>query len=109
VEGERADADTPVGYRACALIALSGAMTEAVRMSHQLVGIEHMLAGILISPSPEVASLFAENGVDLDEVLSDLRKNMQETQNQTVERMAGPPRAWQFESCWRASHRSLLR
>ena len=29
--------------------------------------------------------------------------------NQTVERMAGPPRAWQFESCWTASHRSPLR
>ena len=68
--------DDPVQYRACALTALSGAFKEAVARSHQLVGVEHMLAGILASGCPEVADLFAQKGVSLDNALSDLRRNM---------------------------------
>jgi Clp amino terminal domain, pathogenicity island component len=68
--------NNPVQYRGCALTALSGAMSESVRAAHQLVGVEHMLVGILISPSTDVSSLFAEKGINLAEVLSAVRKNM---------------------------------
>jgi hypothetical protein len=73
---DRIPDDTPVQYRSCALTALSRATAEAVSRSNQLVGIEHMLVGILMSPSPEVSSLFAEKGVSVEEILADLRKNM---------------------------------
>jgi hypothetical protein len=74
--GDPVHDNTPVQYRACALTALSGAMTEAVSGAHQLVGIEHMLAGILKAPSPEVVRLFAEKDTTVEEVLSELRDNM---------------------------------
>lgn len=73
---EKLTTDTPVQYKRCALKALSGALTEALGMSHQLVGVEHMLAGILVSPSPEISNLFAEKGINLGEALSELRKNI---------------------------------
>jgi hypothetical protein len=75
-QGDSIADDTPVQYKPCGLTALSGAITEAVKTSHQLVGVEHMLAGILASPCPEVAELFAQKGVSVDETLSDLRRNM---------------------------------
>ena len=75
-QGDNIADDTPVQYRPCGLTGLSEAITEAVRTSHQLVGVEHMLAGILASPCPEVAALFTQRGVSVDETLSDLRWNM---------------------------------
>ena len=66
----------PVQYELCALTALSRGIDEAVSLSHGLVGIEHMLAGILVSECPEVARAFAERNVSVDETLSELRKNM---------------------------------
>jgi hypothetical protein len=74
--GDHAADDSPVHYRPCGLTALSGAISEALRTSHQLVGVEHMLSGILTSACPEVAELFVQKGVILDETLSNLRRNM---------------------------------
>lgn len=74
--GRRTPADASVQYRVCALAALSAAIAEAVSRSNQLVGVEHMLVGILTSPSPEITSLFAEKGINLEEVLSEVRANM---------------------------------
>lgn len=74
--GDHIAGESPVQYRPCALTALSGAITEAVMSSHQRVGVEHMLAGVLTAACSEVAELFAEKGVSLDDTLSDLRKNM---------------------------------
>jgi hypothetical protein len=74
--GDQVTGDSPVQYKPCGLAALSAAISEAPRTSHQLVGVEHMLAGILVSACPEVAELFAQKGVSLDETLSDLHRNM---------------------------------
>jgi Clp amino terminal domain, pathogenicity island component len=74
--GDQVAGDSPVQYRPCGLAALSGAISEALRTSHQLVGVEHMLAGLLVSACPEVTELFAQKGVSLDETLSELRRNM---------------------------------
>jgi hypothetical protein len=73
---DQTQSDRPVQYESCALLALSAAISEALRMSHRLVGVEHMLAGILISSSPEVSSLLTDNGISIAETLSELRKNM---------------------------------
>lgn len=75
-QGDRLSEESPVQYRACGLTSLSKAITEAVSRSHQLVGVEHMLVGILTSGCPEVVEHFAQKGVSLDDVLSDLRRNM---------------------------------
>ncbi len=75
VAGPRSD-ESPIAWNACALTALAGAVEEAVRMSHQLVGVEHMLAGILKSPSPELAATLTQKGVRSDELLSDLRREL---------------------------------
>ncbi len=69
-------ADTPRSYTAEALTALSGAMLEAVRMSHELVGIEHMLVGILTQPSPEISAVLAQKNIKREELLSGLRAQM---------------------------------
>jgi hypothetical protein len=75
VAGLRSD-ESPIAWNECALTALAGAVEEAIRMSHQLVGVEHMLAGILKSPSPELVTTLTQKGVRSDELLSDLRKEL---------------------------------
>lgn len=69
-------ADTPTAYTADALSALSGAMLEAVRVSHDLVGVEHMLVGILTQPSAEISNLLAQKHIKRKELLSSLRAEM---------------------------------
>jgi ATP-dependent Clp protease ATP-binding subunit ClpA len=71
--------DTPAdsrSYDADALRALSEAFLEAARMSHQLVGIEHMLVGILATPSEEISAIFRQKNIKLEELLSTLRSEM---------------------------------
>ncbi len=69
-------ADAPMSYTAEALTAVSGAILEAVKRSHQLVGVEHMLVGILIPPSAEVSALLVRKNITPEELLSELRENM---------------------------------
>ena len=68
--------DTPTSYTAEALTALSGAILEAVSRSHELVGVEHMLVGILTQPSAEISALLAQKNVKREELLSTLRAEM---------------------------------
>lgn len=69
-------ADTPTSYTAEALTALSGAMLEAVNRSNQLVGVEHMLVGILTQPSAEIWTLLAQRNIKREQLLSSLRAEM---------------------------------
>jgi ATP-dependent Clp protease ATP-binding subunit ClpA len=69
-------ASGPMQYRSCGLISLSQAINEASNSNHQIVGVEHLLAGILTSSCPEIKDLFTEKDINLDETLSELRNNM---------------------------------
>ena len=66
----------PMAYTIESLRALSGAMLEAVGRSRELVGIEDMLVGILSSPSAEISALLAEKKVNLEELISEVRRQM---------------------------------
>ncbi len=66
----------PVAYTAESLRTLSGAILEAASRSHELVGIEDMLVGILSPPSAEISALFAEKKVNLEELLIEVRNQM---------------------------------
>lgn len=63
-------------YTVESLRAFSGAMLEAVNRSHELIGIEDMLVGLLSSPCAEISALFAQKDVNLEELLSEVRKEM---------------------------------
>jgi ATP-dependent Clp protease ATP-binding subunit ClpA len=63
-------------YTTESLRALSSAMMEASNRSHQLVGIEDMLVGLLTSPSAEISALLAGKSVRSEDLLSALRAEM---------------------------------
>lgn len=66
----------PWPYAVESLRAASTALLEAVSRSHELVGIEHMLVGLLSCPSAEISTLFEQKGVNPEELLSELRSEM---------------------------------
>jgi hypothetical protein len=66
----------PMAYNLESLRALSSAILEAANRSHELVGIEDMLVGLLSPPSAEISALLAKNNVNLEELLSEVRKEM---------------------------------
>jgi hypothetical protein len=66
----------PMAYTVESLRALSGAILEAARRSRELVGIEDMLIGIFSPPSTEVSALLARKKVNLEELLSEVRRQM---------------------------------
>jgi hypothetical protein len=66
----------PWPYTVESLRAVSAAMLEAVSRSHELVGVEDMLVGLLSSPCAEISALFAQKSVNLEELLSEVRKEM---------------------------------
>jgi len=68
-----------VTYTADSLRALAAAMVDSARRSHTLVGVEDMLIGLLSPPSPEIATLFAEKNVNREELLFEVRKEIEGT------------------------------
>ena len=66
----------PTAYSVGSLEALSRAIAEAADRSHELVGVEDMLVGLLSPPSAETSALFARRGLNLEELLSEVRRQM---------------------------------
>jgi ATP-dependent Clp protease ATP-binding subunit ClpA len=66
----------PRAYAEDSLRALSAAIQDAAGGSRQLIGIEDLLLGILSSPCPEIARLFGEKNVNVEELISEVRKQM---------------------------------
>ena len=66
----------PVSYSIGSLRAFSGAMHEAASRSRGLVGNEDMLVGILSTPDGEITALLAKKSVNVEELLSEVRRQM---------------------------------
>ena len=66
----------PRAYADESLRALSAAMQDAAGGSRQLIGIEDMLLGMLSSPSTEISRAFGEKNVNVEELISEVRKQM---------------------------------
>ena len=63
-------------YAEESLGALSAAIQDAAGRSHQLIGVEDMLLGILSSPSAEISRVFGEKNVNVEELISEVRKQI---------------------------------
>jgi hypothetical protein len=66
----------PTAYAGESLQALSAAMKDAASRSRQLIGIEDMLIGILTPPCSDIARVFAEKNIDVEELISEVRKQV---------------------------------
>jgi hypothetical protein len=63
-------------YSVEALRAVSTAMQDAASRSRTLVGIEDMLIGILSPPCADIARVFAEKNINVEDLVSEVRKQM---------------------------------
>jgi ATP-dependent Clp protease ATP-binding subunit ClpA len=76
VSRENTLSDMPASYTPEALRALSDAIMEAVSRSHSLVGLEHLLVGLLVQPSADILALLVQKNINSEELLSSLRAEM---------------------------------
>jgi len=63
-------------YSRNALAALSASIREAITVSHELVGVEHLLLGLLSSPSNGMTEFSRQHRINVEKIVSIVRSEI---------------------------------
>ena len=63
-------------YSDCGKKALSAAELVVSELNHSCIGVEHLLLGILRTPSADVSAMLRSKNIDSDEIVADVMKEL---------------------------------